>query len=491
MTQARTRQGAAELDILDSDRAGGVFLRGGSLRALAYAGAVAASVAAIPLVSRHLHAVGYGRYVTVTSLLLIAAALTEGGIANLGVREFSDDKPFARREFMRNLIGVRLALSGAGAVGAIAFALLASYPTVVVEGTAIASLGLVLANLQVTLAVPLTAGLRLTWLGALDLIGPVTTAGALIALSPAGASLLPFFAAALAGYTATLLITAALVHGELTLWPAFSVRGWRTLLSDSFVFAAATALGAIYFQVVVVAMSVLTSGRQVGIFSLAFRVLSVVNGVPLVLVGSAFAILLRAARTDRERLRYAVQRLLEANLLLGGAISLVVIAAAPLEIRVLGGNAYLGSVTVLRILGAGITATFLAVVFAFTLLSLRRYRTLIVINAAMVALAVVLCATLVPADGARGAAIATLSLELLLALSYGVAVITQRPELRPRLPVVGRTLLALGAGFAVALALPLPSVAATACGCGVLVGAVGTLGLFPRELVDALKPGRS
>ena len=36
----------------------------------------------MPFVTRHLHKVDYGRYVVVTSLMLIVAALTEGGIAN-------------------------------------------------------------------------------------------------------------------------------------------------------------------------------------------------------------------------------------------------------------------------------------------------------------------------------------------------------------------------------------------------------------------------
>ena len=150
-------------DVLDSRRAGGIFLRGSSMRMLAYLGAVAASIAATPLLTRHLHKESYGRYVTVTSLLLIVTALSEGGLANLGMREFSTGADSERRTFMRSLIGLRIALSLAGGVAATLFALLAGYPTVVVEGTVIASAGLVLATLQGTLALPLSTGLRFGW----------------------------------------------------------------------------------------------------------------------------------------------------------------------------------------------------------------------------------------------------------------------------------------------------------------------------------------
>jgi O-antigen/teichoic acid export membrane protein len=464
-----------------------VLLRRGGWRGLAYAGAVAASVAAIPLVSRHLHRLGYGRYITVTSLLLIVAAITEGGIATLGVREFSGSDEPEQREFMRSLLGLRIALSVAGGVGAIAFSLLGGYPQVVIEGVAIASVGLVLANLQATLTIPLVAALRLPWLALLDFVAPAVTAAGLILLVVLGAPLLPFFAAADIAYAATLVITAMLVRHQVDLAPSFELRRWRPLLKQSVVFAAATALGAIYFQMVVIAMSLLTNAGEVGTFGLAFRVLSVVNGVPVLLVGSAFPILLRAARDDRARLRYALQRLFEGCLLLGGLFSLLVVAGAPFAARVMGGTQFAGSSEVLRILGAGVVATFLSAVFAYTMLALRMYRALIIVNASMVVLAVALCCVLIPAHGARGAAITTLSLEVVLSGAYATSVLVSHRELRPALGMAARIIVALALAFTVALVAPLSSLLAAVVGTTVLAVAVVALRAFPRELLHVLR----
>jgi O-antigen/teichoic acid export membrane protein len=484
---AREPDQSPDLDILDSREAGGRFVRGGGLRAIAYAGAVTTSIAAIPVVARYLHPAGYGRYVAVTSLLLVVAALTEGGIANLGVREFGNGDEHSRRQLMSALVGLRIVLSLLGGGGAILFAVLAGYPAVMVEGTAIACAGLVLANLQVTLAVPLTAALRLPWLALIDFVGPAVTAAALVLLVVGSAPLQTFFAAAVLAYAVTLTITAVLVRREIGLRLSFGLRSWRALLRESLVFAAATALGVVYFQLVVIAMSLLSSGHAVGVFSMAFRILSVVNGIPLVLIGSAFPILLRAARDDRVRLRYALQRLLEGNLLLGGWLSLVIVASAPFAVRVLGGPGYAASAGVLRILGAGVVATFLAAVFAFELLALRRYRALITINACMVALAAVLCITLIPADGARGGAFVTLSLEVVLAAAYGATLMLTQPELRPDLGLPTRMIVALGAAFSAALLAPLSSLLAAVAGTLVLVLAVVALRAVPRELLQALR----
>lgn len=474
-------------DPLAAGEAGSLFLRGGTLRIFAYVGAITTSIVALPFVTRHLHSGDYGHYVVVTSLMLIVAALTEGGIASLGVREFAHAPEPERREFMRSLIGIRIALSVAGGFGACCFTLLAGYPRVVLAGTAIAAFGLVLANLQVTLTVPLTAALRLGWLAALDFITPAVTALALIVLVVLDAPLLAFFSAAVLGYAVDLGVTAALVRHQVTLRPAFGLARWRALLRDSAVFAAATALGFIYFQVVVVAMSLITTAQQTGVFSLAFRILSVLNGIPVVIVGSAFPILLRSARDDPERLRNAMQRLLEGSLLLGGWLSLLVIAGAPFAVRVLGGPGFPGAAAVLRILGAGVIATFLAAVLAMTLLTLRAYRSLIAIGAAMVVLAVLLCAVLIPAHGAEGAAVVTLTLEVVLASTYGAVLSLMHPDLRPPLAGAARIVAALALGFAAALLPPLSPVPAALAGTAVLAVAAAALGALPVELRDALR----
>jgi hypothetical protein len=115
------------------------------------------------------------------------------------------------------------------------------------------------------------------------------------------------------------------------------------------------------------------------------------------------------------------------------------------------------------------------------------YRALIAINAAMVTLAAVLCLTLIPPYGARGAAFVTLSLEVVLALSYGTVLLRTHAELRPSLALPARILLALALGFTAALALPLAPLLAAGAGSIVLALATVVLRAFPSELVSALR----
>ncbi len=480
----------APADVLDSSEAGGRFIRGGSLRLVAYGAGVLTSLLSVPFVVRHLGPAGWGHYLTVTSLLIIVQALTEGGMANVGVREFSTSSGDARRRLMSDLLGLRIALTLTGVLGAIAFALLAGYERVLVEGTAIAGVGVLLLNLQYTLSVPLMAGLRLGWQAVNDLLGQMVTALGMIALVLAGATLLPFYAVSSLTALATLALTVSLVRREISLRPSFHPARWRALMSESVVYAAATALGAVYFRIVIVMMSLLASSVQTGYFSLSFRILDIVNTVPWLVITSAFPILARAARDDRERLRYALQRLFEGSLILGGWLSLCLVAGAPFAISVVGGAAFAPSVAVLRILGAGVPMTFLVATWSFALLSLRLYRPLIAVNAAIVVTAIALSAALIGADGAQGAALVTVSLEVLLAAGYMTVLAGRRADLRPSLNALPRILAAFVPAFAAAFALHRYSILAVVAGTLVLLGALLVLRAVPEELLVAFRSRR-
>lgn len=477
----------ADADILASREAGGRFLRGGGLRVIAYGSGLLVGLAATPLVTRHLGPTDWGHFITVTSVIFIAAALTEGGVGNLGVREFSTGNEAERQSFMSSLLGLRIVLSLAGAAGAFAFVLLAGYPRVLVEGTGLACVSLVLEGLRVTLAIPLTARLRLGWLALSDFTGQFVTAVCMVVLVLSDASLLPFYSVAIVVALVTVTLTATLVRGEISLRPSFSTSRWRSLMSDSLVYAAATTLGVIYFQIVIIAMSLLADKLETGYFSLSFRVLSIVNGVPWVLVASAFPILARAARDDQERLRYALQRLFDGSLVVGGLFSLCVIIGAPFAVEVVGGPKFQASVEPLQILGVGIVGTFLVATWSFALLTLRMYRDLIVVNGIIVALAVTLSLLLIPSHQAHGAAIVTATLEIVLAGSYAAVLGYRRPDLRPSLKQVPRVALALAAALAIGATLPVPTVAAVAASALVMLACLLALRAVPAEFLHALR----
>ncbi|HEU4703587.1 MAG TPA: hypothetical protein VFS37_13980, partial [Conexibacter sp.] len=101
--------------------AGGKAIRGSALRVGSFAAQLALSLAAVPLMVRHLGPGDYGRYVTVSSIVFIIAGFTEAGLMYLGVRHYVALEGAERERYMRSLTGLRLVLTVLGAAAAVAF----------------------------------------------------------------------------------------------------------------------------------------------------------------------------------------------------------------------------------------------------------------------------------------------------------------------------------------------------------------------------------
>jgi O-antigen/teichoic acid export membrane protein len=462
------------------------------MRAAAHVGGVLVGAVSAPLVVRHLGPVRYGQFITVTSLIYVVNGLTEGGLTNVAIRRYAVADREQRRAVIANLSGLRIALTALGLAGVLAFGIAAGYPGVVVAGIALGGIAMLFTNLQGALATALVAGLRLKAVAAVDLTRSLTTTLLFLALVLAGSGLLGFYG--VAGSVALLAwgLTAWLVRRELLLSPRFDRAMWRSLLKETAVYAAATALGAVYFQVAVVSMSLLATDTETGYYAAAFRVVDLANGVPWILAGSAFPVLAHAAANDRARLRYTVGRTTQAALVTGGFFALVIVIGAKFGIQIVGGKKFAPSAAVLRILGIGTLATFLVATWSFVLLSMKRYRDLLIVNTGALGLAIVLSLIFIPWLGARGGAIVTATLEVALASAYGIACMrTDRELLGLNAGFIGRLVLALvlalGAGLLVLEIHAVPAVAAAAL---VYFGVLWTLGAVPPELLEAVRRRR-
>jgi O-antigen/teichoic acid export membrane protein len=477
----------SEEDVLEAGEAGGKVIRGGAARTVAYVGGILVGLASTPLMVRHLGVDDFGRFVTVGSLIFIVTGLTEGGLSAIGVREYSTRDAEARHRLVRNLLGLRAVLAAGAICAALAFGLLAGYEDMLMAGILISSVGLVLSAWFNVYVVPMTAQLRLGWLAGLDFARQGLTSVVIVLLVAAGASLTPFFAAMPVATAAVLVVIWLLVRGSEPGRPSFDVRDWWLLLRDSLPYAAALAVSVLYFRVGVILSSLISSETETGYYSLAFRIVELVSGIPWLLVGSAFPVLSRAARDDAERLRYALGRTYEVSLILGAWVALGIGLGAPFAVDLIGGRDEFGpSIEVLQVLGAAMVGTFLIACWGHGLLTLRRHFDLLAANLSAFVLGTGLAVVLISSHGALGAAIATTATEFWLAAVYLVLLLRVRPDLRPRLALAPAVALAAAIALAVPLLLGLPSFPATLLGSALFFGVLAALRQIPPELFDAL-----
>ncbi|HWH96691.1 MAG TPA: oligosaccharide flippase family protein [Baekduia sp.] len=476
----------AEADVLDSTDAGNKVIRGGGLRIASYVSGILVGLISAPLLVRHLSVSEFGLYATASSIVFVVGGLVEGGLGNVAIRGYAQSDREERRALLNALLGLRFVMTTAGLLAALAFTLVAGYHWQVTAGVAIGGVGMVLGAWQVTATVSLQAELKLGSLAAIDLVRQFASTLGIAGLVVAGAGLTAFFAVSPVAFLCALAATLVATGGR-HMRPVIDVARWKQLLKETALYAVATALGVLYFQVAIISTSLLSTATQAGYYSAAFRVVDLANGVPWLLAASAFPLLARAAHNDADRLRYATQRLFETALLVGAAFCVAIVIGAPFALQVIGGDKLDPAVPTLRLLGAGVPFTFLVAHWSFTMLSLHRHRELVSANAIAVVVALILSGALITTHGARGAAITTISLEVVLATLYAVLLTRAHPELRPELGALPRVLAALALALAVGVLLPGGVVVATCAALAVYLAAAMLLGAVPEEIAAALK----
>jgi O-antigen/teichoic acid export membrane protein len=442
-----------------------------------------------PLMTSHLGVADFGRFVAVTSLITIVNTLSEAGVGNLAVREFSNRSGPERDEFMAHVFGLKIVLAMLGGAVAVGFGVLAGYDPTLLAGTALAGLSIVVANIQGVYSVPLAAGLRFGWIAVGDLVRQVVFVAAVVALVLSDASLLPFFGVLVLAAAAMLVATYVPARPYLSVRPRLDAAKWRAILRETLPFGVAAAVGILYFRVAVVVMEIVSSERETGLFAAAFRLTEVLAAVPYLLAATAFPVLARAARDDHERLQYALQRLFDVGLLLGAGVAAVLLAGAPFAIAVVtaGEPEFEAAVPVLRIQAVALLGTFLIATWSFALLSLHRYRALLLANLSALALVLGLTLVLAPSEGAQGTAAALTVTELYLAAALAYAVFRGRGDRRLSPWIVPRVAVAAGGGVAAALLSGLPALPAAVVCAAIYAVVVLALRAVPAELFQALR----
>jgi O-antigen/teichoic acid export membrane protein len=474
------------VDPLDSPDAGARVIRGGVIRGIAYAVNILLITATVPLMTRHLGVVDFGRFVTASSIVMIVAGVTEFGLTGVATREYALADAAERRRLLGNVIGLRTLATLLGLTIAFLLMLSGGSPGVVLVGILISGAGLMLINVQQTLALVLSTSLRWGLYSLFELVNTLVVAIGTVVLVLLGTGLLPFFYVSVISSLAALAATLLVMRSHVMLRPRFEVQAWVRLLRDSIPYAAATTVGILYFRVALIVVSLGSGAEQTGYYSTAFKVVEAISGTAFLMASSAFPIFARAGRDDHERLRYGSGRVSETALIAGVYLALSLVVAAPFVIEVLAGASFKPAVPVLRLQATSLIATFLGATWSLTLLSLREHRRMLQANALALALAVILSLALVPSLGAEGAAMATAATEFVLAGAYWWSLGRSPAKFRPSLGLLPKVLVAAALAGAPALVLSISSFVLWAIASAIYLAVLLLLRAFPPELLHAL-----
>lgn len=477
-----------ENDVLGSPQAGGRVIRGSAWRSSAGVAGALVGVATAALLLRHLGVAESGRYVTVISLLGIPVTIADLGLNISASRWLALHEPADRRVLIANILGQRLLLMPTALLLSLAFAAIAGYPQRMVAGVALAGLGFFIVALANALLLPLTVELRNAGLALVDFTRQLATFAGVAALAALGAPLTPFFAIQIAVGAAVVALVPALVGSGGVVRPRLDRSAQRMLIASAFPLAVALALGQLYFRLVIIVMSLVSSPVQTGYFGGSLRAIEVPIGISVLVAGVALPLLSTAARDDRAWLRYAVEGLSRGVVVAGVLVVLVTVRIAEPLMTLIGGHAFQPAGAVLRIQVGMLLFNALYQIWTMGLLAMGRQRDLIGANLLALGGLLVLALALVPLLGARGGAAASVLGDALLACLIYSRLRRSLGRIVIGVDQLMRIALAAALASAVLVIPGLPDIAAAGLSGLVFLGLGQWMGVIPRELRQAFKP---
>lgn len=474
-------------DVLTAGGAGGKVIRGSALRVAANVAGLLLGLATAALLLRHLGVEDSGRYVTVLSLVGIAVSVVDNGLNVTAGSELARLEPKVRRPLLANLFGQRLAAAAVALAMLVAFALVAGYPREMVAGTALAGAGVLLVAVANSLLMPLMVELRNGGLAFVEIIRQVAALVGIALLVALGAALTPFFAVQVAVGLIVLASVPLLVGREGLVRPRFDRDAQRRLLRTALPVAAALVLGQVYFRLVIVLMSLISSAEQTGYFGASLRAMEALIVIPILVANVALPLLTAAARDNLPRFRYAIAGLGEGAVLGGVLVALVTFRAAEPVIALLGGSQFAPAADVLRIQVLALLFIALYQIWTVGLVALGRQRQLILANSLGLLALGVFAAILVPPLGAEGGAVASVLGDAVLACLIYWRLHRSSGRVTVRGGFLARVALAAAAGSLPLFLAGVPDLLAAALAGLVFVSAGFAVGAIPQEARDALR----
>jgi O-antigen/teichoic acid export membrane protein len=441
------------------------------------------------MLPRYLGAAGYGRLYFAISLTSVFAIMVEFGLNSLVSREISKTP----EDTTAYLINAALLKAGLWVVAfAImnAFVRIADYPPQTVAAVMILGLAIMITSMSSLLVAVLQATRHINWVA----ISSIAEKAVLTCLG---------VAALLAGYgmlvVAGIMLFSATVGLVLDLfWFVRLSRiapvhaGWggvrpKPLFVKALPFFSVVFLGAIYFRVDVIIMSLVKSSVVVGWYGASYRLFETTNLIPEAFMFAFFPVFCRMAVRGDNSLALATQKALDLLLLIGIPISVGMFTLAGPIIKTLYGVQFLPSVGSLRLLALATPLLYTNAAFVQLLVATDRQKKLAMTAGIAAVVNVGLNLLLIPRFGHIGAAGVTVVTEFVVTVvNYRFLPRSLTAELKITTPIKA---LAAAALMAVPLVLMQGQnvFVSIGVGVGVYLGAVVLVKALPAEDVQMMK----
>jgi len=409
---------------------------------------VALSLIIIASITRYLGQSGFGEYATIIAFLFFFNVFADLGIYAICLRDISrdgaDEIKIASNAFTLKFIISFFIFSLAPLV-----VLFFPYSPKVKLGVLIAAIGFwLLSNDQILIGV-FQKYLRIDKMVFAEVLGRAIQLGFVLFFIHQKMDFLFIISTVTIGAIITFILGFYFARQYIPLVFKFDFSFWRSLLKKSFPLALAAIFSMLYFKLDTIMLSVIKMPADVGIYSLAYKILESLLFFPAMFVGLIMPLLSKYAFSDKRSFNKISQKTLDILLIFIFPLVIGVIFISPKIVALIGGKSFLESAGVLDILIVATGVIFFGILFSNMIIALEKQKSLTYIYASGLVFNLVANLIFIPKYSYYGAALTTLATEL-LATGLMAAVIFKANKSLPRFRNIFKCLLA---GLVMALAL--------------------------------------
>lgn len=374
--------------------------------------------ASVSILTRYLGPGDYGRYALALMYMQLFGVVADVGLYTTLVRDISRD-PSRTEELVGNVLVLRLVLSVAVIALAAAISLLLPYDREVRVAIVLAGAPLLLGMLTTSMVAVLQSRLRMGRAVLGDVLGRAAALGLAVVAVALDLGFYAVMGAAGGGALVALVVTWRLTRPLLAPRPRADVRLWRALTAASLPLGLALAVNQVYLRVDTLIISLYEPYTQVGLYTLAYRILELTLVLVTVFLATVFPVLSAAVAHDEARAVRVIRDSTSVLVVLGAPIVAGGLVLAPDLVELVGGADFAGAADPLRILLVAGALVGVNGVFGAALVAKERQRSTLWLNLTALAFNVGLNLLLVPRYGIVVAAVVTVASELvILAGSY-------------------------------------------------------------------------
>lgn len=374
----------------------------------------------IIILTRYLGPEGYGYYALILAFVGMFSDISGLGI-NMTIARKIPNEPKLASDIFANALSLKTLGSIIIFGSAIIIGILIYPEPVVRTGIILAGLSSAFLTIQGTYKPIYQIKLKLKNFVIADVVSRSISFILLLLFVYSGYSLNYIIATLTLGSLINLLLTDFFARKLIDVSWKIDLKGWQMLVKEAFFLALIVILGGIMQKISIVILSKLDSPEEVGFYELALRPIVLIYGLAMLFTSLIYPILAKMVNSNLERLKNILRQSNDFLILAGLLLGLFFFFFDKQLILIFGGNEFIRSANILKLLSFILVLRFSYMIF-FNYLIVKRFdKYLAKIHGLGLIIVSLLSLFLIPKMGAMGAAWAFLIGEIFVALAIFIA----------------------------------------------------------------------